>query len=56
MKYVLKNAEFTAALTMLAGMVQLETNDEILDVILNIDIFGRKNLRFSFCFHSCRCI
>lgn len=32
MKYVLKTAEFTTALTMLSGMVQLESNIDYLDV------------------------
>lgn len=35
MKYVLKNAEFNTALTMLAGMVHLETNVDYLDVHIN---------------------
>lgn len=34
MKYVLKTAEFTTAVTMLAGMVQLESNADYLDVCL----------------------
>lgn len=50
MKYELKNAEFTTALNMLAGMLHMESNDEILDVNLKMNIFGSGFFcnRFSF--------
>lgn len=47
MKYTLKAPEFTTVLTMLAGMVQLESNMDHLDVIYQ-NIFKKKAILSDF--------